>query len=260
MAAFPELAEAVPGALGDLGYVHLESCIGGQGVNLGIGAASLYAGCQCEGTCACSCTSAYDDRGLLREDYLASTSAPVFECGSSCRCTGSCLGRPTQHQPMKELRVCRTAAKGLGVFAEIDVPRGMFVGEYVGEVISSAQAKHRLQSLDEDEACYVMVVKEHMSSGRVLTTNVDATLKGNIMRFVNHSCSPNLVLVPVRADSIVPRLCLFACRNILKGEELCFSYFGRCGTEAAASGDQKFGKKQCFCGSEECIGFLPLEG
>ena len=254
------MAEAVTG---DLGYVHLESCVGGHGVSLDIGATSLYSGCRCEGSCAsgtCTCTSAYDDAGLLREDYLASASAPVFECGSSCGCASVCLARPTQRQPVRELRVCRTAAKGLGVFTEVDIPRGAFIGEYVGEVISSTQAKHRLQSLAEDEACYVMVVKEHVSSGRVLTTNVDATLKGNIMRFVNHSCSPNMALVPVRADSIVPRLCLFACRNIGKGEEVCFSYFGRCATEAAASGELKLGKKQCFCGSEECIGFLPLEG
>ena len=124
-----ELSEA------DFEYVHLESCVGGHGVSLDVGAASLYAGCQCEGPCArstCSCASAYDDRGLLRETYLASSSAPVFECGSSCRCTGSCPGRPTQQQPVQELRVCRTASKGLGVFTEVDSPRGMFGGEYVG--------------------------------------------------------------------------------------------------------------------------------
>ena len=258
-----ELPEAVPRTLGDLGYVHLESCIGGHGVDLDIGARSLYPGCQCDGICctdACRCISPYDHRGLLREEYFASTSAPVFECGSNCRCASSCLGRSTQRQPMKELRVRRTSSKGLGVFTELDIPRGMFVGEYVGEVVSSTQAKHRLQSLAENEACYVMVMREHVAGGQVLTTNVDATLKGNIMRFVNHSCSPNLVLVPVRVDSVVPKLCLFACRNIVKGEELCFSYFGRCGAEATASGELKVGKKRCFCESEECIGFLPLEG
>lgn len=99
-----------------------------------------------------------------------------------------------------------------------------------------------------------------MPDGRVLTTNIDATYKGNLTRFINHSCSPNLVMVPVRMDSIVPRLCLFAARDIEAKEEVCFSYFGKSGADVdPVSPDITFGKKQCLCGSKHCVGFLPLE-
>ena len=74
------------------------------------------------------------------------------------------------------------------------------------------------------------------------------------MRFVNHSCALNLAMVAVRTDSIVPRLCLFACRDIDPSEEICFSYFGHDSSSVAT-----LGKKRCFCGAVECVGYLPLE-
>lgn len=164
----------------------------------------------------------------------------------------------TQKWSLVELKVERTVNKGYGVFAEKDIPAGTFIGEYVGEIVSTSQAKKRLESLSEEDPCYIVTFREHTPNGKVLITNIDATLKGNVMRFVNHSCSPNLVMLPVRVDSIIPRLCLFTSRDV-GTEELCFSYFGQRGSQATARGGVKHGRKPCFCGSKECIGFLPLE-
>jgi SET domain-containing protein len=153
----------------------------------------------------------------------------------------------------------KTAKKGYGVCAQVDISRGMYVGEYVGEVISGSQAKERLESQQNTSLpCYVVQYREHTATGTVVTTNIDATYKGNIMRFVNHSCSPNLVMVAVRSDSIVPRLCLFASKDISTGEELCFSYYGSSGAEVNKEALQ-LGKQPCYCGSVECVRFLPLE-
>ena len=72
-------------------------------------------------------------------------------------------------------------------------------------------------------------------------------------------------MVAVRSDSIIPRLCLFAARDIDAGEEIGFSYFGQtvAGTRGVAHdralSEHTFGQKQCMCGAEECVGFLPLE-
>ena len=42
---------------------------------------------------------------------------------------------------------------------------------------------------------------------------------------VNHSCDPNLLLVPVRVDSEIPHICMFAVRDIQPHvEQLCYSY------------------------------------
>lgn len=141
----------------------------------------------------------------------------------------------------------------------MDITRGTFVDEYVGEVITATQAKERLSSEQQcSQPCYIVQYREHTGSGTVVTTNIDATCKGNFMRFVNHSCSPNLIMVAVRSNSVVPRLCLFACRSISAGEEICFSYFGASG----ATVDKEtlhLGKQSCHCGSENCVNFLPLE-
>ena len=52
---------------------------------------------------------------------------------------------------------------------------------------------------------------------------VDADQAGNVARYVNHSCQPNLFIQPVLSDSANPflaRLCFFALRNIGAYEEL----------------------------------------
>ena len=52
---------------------------------------------------------------------------------------------------------------------------------------------------------------------------IDANNYGNIARFINHSCTPNLTPVKVFAshqDLRFPHIALFANRDIKKGEEL----------------------------------------
>ena len=52
---------------------------------------------------------------------------------------------------------------------------------------------------------------------------IDANNYGNIARFINHSCQPNLTPVKVFAshqDLRFPHIALFANRDIKKGEEL----------------------------------------
>ena len=52
---------------------------------------------------------------------------------------------------------------------------------------------------------------------------IDARKYGNVARFINHLCEPNLVPVKVFVDSQdlrFPRICLFASRDILAQEEL----------------------------------------
>ncbi len=247
-------------------YTPISGCVAGPGVILDTGASSIYPGCHCidqctEASAGCSCTAVHCQTGTLKAEYLLNTSQPILECNSRCSCSASCWNRASQRGLRPGLRVDRTGNKGFGVYTEDDIPAGGFVAEYVGEIISNAQADERLRLLGEPDPCYVLTFKEHMPSGIVLMTNIDATSMGNITRFINHSCSPNLVILPIRTDSILPRLCLFASREIRVGEELCFSYFGRRGAEIAAapSGEVRLGKKQCLCGSEECVGFLPLE-
>merc|ERR1711974_424185 len=56
---------------------------------------------------------------------------------------------------------------------------------------------------------------------------IDAATLGNIGSFVNHSCDPNLLIYNVWVncpDPNLPRLCMFAARDIVKNEQLTINY------------------------------------
>lgn len=236
-------------------------CVPGPGVNLDLGVASLYKGCKCSGQCdyktksvQCICNCPYNESGCLSASFLTQSSVPIIECNSNCTCDSFCLNRTTQKQPTHEIIVVNTENKGVGIASTCHLQQGTFVGEYVGEIITSSMATERLRSLSNAAKCFIVQYREHMSNGNIITTNVDATSKGNFTRYINHSCEPNLIVVPVRSDSIVPRLCFFTCVDIKAGEELCFSYFGMRDSSECIS----VGNKRCYCGSPKCIGYLPL--
>ena len=52
---------------------------------------------------------------------------------------------------------------------------------------------------------------------------IDATKRGGIARFANHSCNPNCYVARWTVGSHV-RMGIFANRSILKDEELTFNY------------------------------------
>lgn len=227
-----------------------------------------FEGCSCKGSdcltplrpsdnwLACGCVRERGGaiaNGRLRDDILLQArgqAGPVFECGSQCACDPStCRNRLTQMGALECLQVFPTQRKGRGVRTTRPVPKGTFVCEYVGEVLRGSVAAARCDSLGESDACYLMEFREHFpGSGITLTTHVDAAYKGNVARFINHSCAPNLAVVPVRSSSLVPRLCLFALRDIAEGEELAYHYGQSGGTKAG---------KPCHCGTKECAGVLP---
>lgn len=246
-------------------FRRIESCIAGPGVRLDTGQSPLYQGCSCKDqNCAnisqCSCTCAYDARGLLKEEYFSTVSKPVFECNSNCNCVSTCLNRITQNSPLVTLEIFETTpkAKGYGVKSLHCISRGTFIGEYVGEIVTKSDARQRLEKLSPTDSCYIVTYREHTSGGSVLSTSIDATMAGNATRYMNHSCSPNVMIVPVRDDSILPRLCLFACQDIGPSEELCFSYFG-CSADVVDRKTLFLGRKACLCGSKNCLQYLPLQ-
>eukprot|EP00644_Phytophthora_capsici_P012496 jgi/Phyca11/552207/estExt2_Genewise1Plus.C_PHYCAscaffold_460340 len=149
------------------------------------------------------------------------------------------------------------SGKGWGVLAAQEIEKRAFVGEYTGELISSREMRRRYQERYDPKAMnYVLSLREHLArKGNselrfdVVRTNVDASSCGNLTRFFNHSCAPNLEVAAVRVDSFVPRLALFARRRIEKGEELTFDY-------GEGASEQREGHK-CSCGALQCRGYLP---
>lgn len=171
------------------------------------------------------------------------------------------------------------------------IRKGTFVAEYAGEVISRDEAVRRTGEMANAAHHYIYTVYEHTRgdfslvwhdlametwafAGTAQATHVDARLKGNIARFINHSCEPNLFPQVLRIGRMAPpHLCLFALRDIDEGgsshtlatlcitplmdawslgEELSYCY-GPTTTEATTDG----AGKSCLCGAPKCSGVLP---
>ncbi|XP_061584664.1 histone-lysine N-methyltransferase SETMAR [Cololabis saira] len=233
-------------------------------------------GCSCLSRSCCSesccCLQmygrAYDDdaAGRLLDLHRADSGycSPLFECNALCSCSEACSNRVVQKGLQASVQVFHTGDKGWGARTLEDIPCGTFVCEYAGEVIDFGEARRRQLSQTSEDNNYIIAVREHAATGSVTETFVDPAQKGNVGRFLNHSCLPNLFMLPVRVHSVVPRLALFAGQDIKAQEELTFDYSGGYGTQrpagaAQASETDALARKACRCGSNSCTRFLPLD-
>ncbi|XP_030634846.1 histone-lysine N-methyltransferase SETDB2 [Chanos chanos] len=81
---------------------------------------------------------------------------------------------------------------------------------------------------------------------------LDATQEGNVGRFINHSCSPNLFVQNVFVDTHDPRfpaIAFFTSRPVKAGTELTWNY-------SCNPGSDPKHEVQCQCGSKNCQRFL----
>jgi len=120
-------------------------------------------------------------------------------------------------------------------------------GEYVGtSVLRKRQTPGDLN--------FVFVSRESIQGlDGCVKTVIDATRQGNVARFINHSCSPNLSPYPVRVGAATPCIAFFARRAIRPLEELSFDYGQEESSVAPAKG------VKCSCLSADCKGFLPYQ-
>ncbi|XP_022085273.1 histone-lysine N-methyltransferase EHMT2-like [Acanthaster planci] len=192
-------------------------------------------------SCECANNSVqcwYDSDGRLFPDFDYHEPPLIFECGPGCKCWRSCRNRVVQNGIRCHLQLYRTAKIGWGVRVTQDVPQGTFICEYSGELISDAEADKR-----EDDSYLFDLDNEERE-----VYCIDARYYGNVSRFINHQCDPNIVPVRVfieHRDISFPRIAFFASRDIKAQEELGFDY-----------GDKFWAIKSkfftCCCGSEHC--------
>ena len=236
----------------------------------------------CTSLCAClqGFYIPYDAARCLAVTGASGTHhTPLFECHRGCRCDGTCPTRVVQKGIHHQLEVFKTPNKGFGLSTLEPIPRNSFVCEYAGEVLTAGTARVRAcgYKVDPSSNFYLFVLNEFLSSNtnnaqltsqsqNVIRTYIDPSLIGNAARFINHSCDPNLFMVPVRVGCSVPSLALFALRDIEKGEELSFNYAGCQGDTSQAETDdvlearhQDVMSRICYCESENCSGYLPYE-
>ncbi|XP_029464207.1 histone-lysine N-methyltransferase SETMAR-like [Rhinatrema bivittatum] len=230
-----------------------------------------FPGCDCLGTvclpdsCPCLRHSAnYSELRLIIDRSEVRHAKPVFECNIMCKCGDSCPNRVVQRGLQVQLQVFQTGQKGWGLRTLEPISVGQFVCEYAGEILGFREACRRVRLQRPSDSNYIIVLREHFHGGQMTETFVDPTYIGNIGRFLNHSCEPNLFMVPVRIHSAVPRLALYAARDVASGEELSYDYSGKFHNPSAVGKESETAersepRKRCYCGACSCRGFLPYD-
>ena len=145
--------------------------------------------------------------------------------------------------------------KGYGVRTMEPIKKGALICEYSGEVITTEEATLREQSYVQLGLFYLHDVHGKYSKDKY---TIDPTMYGNVARMLNHSCDPNVSTLQVNTVNIlgdkipkVPRLVLFAKRDIDADEELCIDYLPGRDRE-----DQLQKVMRCFCTTAKCKGWL----
>ena len=126
--------------------------------------------------------------------------------------------------------VRRSRIDGQGLFASVPVRERRKIGEMTGERISEREARRRARKARR-------VVMVELGDG----TAIDGSREGNQLRFINHSCSPNLYMRVYRG-----RVEFYALRAIRLGEELTCNY----------GASHHSGQLRCRCGSAKCRGYI----
>ena len=108
----------------------------------------------------------------------------MIECGPDCALGRFCGNRRFQNIENARVEVFKTEWKGFGLRALDDIAADEFIMEYVGEVLGQKQFRRRARALST-ELC------------------IDASSKGNISRFINHSCEPNSETQKVKNELIL---------------------------------------------------------
>lgn len=190
-----------------------------------------------EVACGESCLNA-----LLMIECVGDENSKKINPYTNCKCGPSCGNRKLSRKEVAKCRPKRENGKGWGLMAMEDLGKGQLVQEYVGEVINEKEKRNRLDDWTlnnpHDTNFYVMQLEPGWY--------IDAREKGNLSRYINHSCDPNCRLVPVNVAGYM-RVAVMSVRDIQAGE--FFSY------------DYQFDTKQddrfvCRCGSDNCRGTM----
>ncbi|XP_011294066.2 histone-lysine N-methyltransferase ash1 [Musca domestica] len=140
------------------------------------------------------------------------------ECSpSNCPTREKCRNQKIQkHEIAPGVERFMTENKGWGVRTKLPIPKGTYILEYVGEVVTEREFKDRMASIYLNDTHHYCL---HLDGGLV----IDGHRMGSDCRFVNHSCEPNCEIQKWSVNGL-SRMALFAKRPIQEGEELTYDY------------------------------------
>jgi len=158
----------------------------------------------------------------------------------NCDIGPECGNRQLQKRDYAKVQPFKEGKMGWGLRSLSDVPAGKLVIEYVGDVLDEKQMEERLteQSQKKEKAFYIM----QLDTGLY----VDARHRGNLSRFINHSCDPNCELQKWTVAGH-PRIGIVAKKDIPAGSPLSYDY------QFSTQEEDFFA---CQCGAKRCRGTM----
>lgn len=196
-------------------------------------------------TMTCDCLEQWDETTATNwacgADLNCINRFTSVECtNKNCLCGSDCQNQRFQKRQYAQVKVVDAGKKGYGLAATEDLAPGQFVYEYIGEVIDEPTFRSKMLEYDQRKIrhfYFMMLTKDAF---------IDATERGSLARFCNHSCSPNAYVDKwVVGDKL--RMGIFAKSVIKSGEEITFDY-----------NVDRYGAQQhpCYCGSANCLGWI----
>nr|KYP42741.1 Histone-lysine N-methyltransferase SUVR4 [Cajanus cajan] len=181
----------------------------------------------------------------------------IKECWRKCGCDMQCGNRLVQRGITCKLQVFLTReGKGWGLRTLEDLPKGTFVCEYVGEILTNMELYDRIMgNVGKERHTYPVTLDADWGSEKGLKDEealcLDATINGNVGRFINHRChDANLIDIPVEIESPdhhYYHLAFFTNRKVSAYEELTWDY----GIDFDDH-DHPIKAFRCSCGSVFC--------
>ncbi|CAI0385875.1 unnamed protein product [Linum tenue] len=183
----------------------------------------------------------------------------IKECWRKCGCHKQCGNRVVQRD-----------GKGWGLKTLEKLPKGAFVCEYIGEILTIKERHERTMqnsSITKTENPPSVLLDAYWNLKGALKDEeylcLDASFYSNVARFINHSwqisfsffparcLDANLIEIPVKIetpDHHYYHLAFFTTREVDALEELTWDY----GIDFDDDNDQPNKKFQCKCGSKFC--------
>ncbi|XP_035539901.1 histone-lysine N-methyltransferase, H3 lysine-9 specific SUVH4-like isoform X2 [Juglans regia] len=240
-------------------------------------------GCNCKGKCTnaekCYCARLNGgDFPYVRQDggRLVEPRDVVYECGPRCGCGPNCVNRTSQQGMKYQLEVYRTENKGWAVRSRNFIPSGAPVCEYVGILrknceLDSVSGNDYIFDIDCWQTINGIGGRERRSCDASIRLSnhakeiydqisesepefcIDAGASGNVARFINHGCEPNLFVQCVLSshhDVRLARVMLFAADDIVPMQELTYDYGYE--LDSVIGPDGKIITMPCYCGAGDC--------
>ncbi|KAM0844358.1 hypothetical protein ACQ4PT_057100 [Festuca glaucescens] len=181
----------------------------------------------------------------------------IKECWSKCGCNMECGNRVVQRGITCNLQVFFTGeGTGWGLRTLDELPKGAFVCEYAGEILTCTEMHERaVENMQNDRYVHSILLDagwcSELKDEEALC--LDGSFYGNVGRFINHRCcDANLAVIPIEVetpDHHYYHLAFFTSKKVEAFEELTWDY----GIDFETK-KQPVKPFECLCGSWYCRG------